>query len=259
MKPFLLLATRAEDVAADGEYRAVLRYSGLSPAQLIRHRLERDPLGEVDVSDYSGIILGGSPFNAGDPEQSKSATQRRVDAELSDLLDRVVAEDAPFLGACYGVGTIGLHEGAVVDDTYSEPVGAVAISLTEDGRRDPLLAGIPDTFEAFVGHKEAIRSLPEHAVRLASSPTCPVQMFRIRTNVYATQFHPELDTEGLCARVDVYRNAGYFPPEDAERVKQAARAADVRHPFRILRTFVQRYAREASTAASHPDGSRVEA
>lgn len=245
MKPFLLLATRAEDVAADGEYRAFLRHSGLTPAELIRHRLEREPLGRVDLADYSGIILGGSPFNASEPEDTKTDVQRRVDRQLSELLDVIVAEDYPFLGACYGVGTLGLHEGATVDDTYSEPVGAVSISITAAGKSDPLLTGLPDIFEAFVGHKEAIRTLPDHAALLASSPTCPVQMFRVGANVYATQFHPELDTEVLCDRVEVYRHAGYFPPEDADRVKQAARTADVRYPFSVLRTFVRRYARES--------------
>ena len=40
MKPFLLLSSRAEDLAADGEYAAFLRCTGLSPEQLHRFRLE---------------------------------------------------------------------------------------------------------------------------------------------------------------------------------------------------------------------------
>src|SRR3712207_8824058 len=40
---------------------------------------------------------------------------------------------------------------------------------------------------------------------LASSPSCPVQAFRVRTRVYATQFHPELDLAGLATRIQVYR------------------------------------------------------
>ena len=39
MKPFLLLAIRAEDVAADDEYAAMLRFSGLDEAQLRRFRM----------------------------------------------------------------------------------------------------------------------------------------------------------------------------------------------------------------------------
>ena len=40
MKPFVLLATRAEDLPADEEYSLFLRYAGLSESELIRVRLE---------------------------------------------------------------------------------------------------------------------------------------------------------------------------------------------------------------------------
>ena len=36
-------------------------------------------------------------------------------APVADLLDRVVEADFPFFGACYGVGTLACHQGAVVD------------------------------------------------------------------------------------------------------------------------------------------------
>jgi GMP synthase (glutamine-hydrolysing) len=240
--PFLLLGTRAEDVAADEEYAAILRFSGLDERGLRRVRLEAAPLERVRFDEWSGILLGGGPFNASDPEAAKSAVQRRVEAELASLLDEVVERDFPFLGACYGIGVLGTHQGGSVDRAYTEPIGRVAVSLTEAGRADPLFAGLPDTFEAFVGHKEAIRDLPPGAVHLASSPACPVQAFRVRRNVYATQFHPELDVEGLCTRIEVYKHAGYFEPEQAESLKEMARAGAVHHPPRILQRFVERYA-----------------
>ena len=245
MKPFLLLATRAEDLAADDEYEAFLRFGGLQEGELRRIRLEQRPLGEVRLQDYSGLIMGGSPFNSSDPPEAKSDVQRRVERELAGLLDAVVAGDFPMLGACYGVGTIGTHQGAVIDRTYGEPVGPVPVTLTEAGRRDPVFGVLPPMFDAFVGHREAIRELPRHAVRLASSPDCPVQAFRIGANVYATQFHPELDVPGILTRIDVYKHAGYFPPEQAEAVKELARSSTVRHPPAIVRRFVERYARAA--------------
>ena len=81
MKPFLLLAIRAEDVAADDEYAAMLRFAGLDETQLRRFRMEQAELGSVDLDNWSGIILGGGPFQASDPEDAKSATQRRVEAD----------------------------------------------------------------------------------------------------------------------------------------------------------------------------------
>ena len=243
MLPFLLLASRAEDAAAEDEYAAYLKYGGLEERELRRVRLEAAPLPALDLSGFSGVIVGGSPFTSSDPPGQKSPVQHRVERELSALLDELVARDFPFLGACYGVGTLGKHQGAVIDRTYGEPLGAVEIELTDDGVRDPLLQGLPRTFTAFTGHKEAVSSLPPHAVLLARAATCPVHMFRIRTNLYATQFHPELDADGLVTRIDIYRHAGYFPPESAEELMDNARRFTVTEPMTVLKNFVARYAR----------------
>jgi GMP synthase (glutamine-hydrolysing) len=241
VRPFLLLASRAEDQAADDEYAAFLRFAGLSPDQLHRVRLEAGPLPELDLDDYAGIFLGGSPFNTTDPAESKLAVQRRVEADLARLLDDVVARDFPFFGACYGVGTLGTHQGGVVDRTYTEPLSSVPIRLTEEGLRDPLLAGVPEQFDAFVGHKEAVRVLPPSAVLLATGDACPVQMFRVKRNVYATQFHPELDPPGFCARARVYQHYGYFPPNELEELIGRLSVGVVTEPGRLLKNFVARY------------------
>lgn len=107
MKPFLLLSTRPEDAAADGELAAFRHFGGLGVNDLERIRLEAVPLPHLHLEDYSGIIVGGSPFTSSVPRQYKSDSQLRVEAEFAELLDRVVEQDFPFLGACYGVGTLG--------------------------------------------------------------------------------------------------------------------------------------------------------
>ncbi|MEV1129036.1 glutamine amidotransferase [Agromyces sp. NPDC049794] len=243
MKPFVLLATRAEDVPADEEYALFLRETGLDERDLLRVRLEAGPMPRLDLDALSGIFVGGGPFNASDPPERKSPIQHRVEAEFATLLDEVVARDFPFLGACYGVGTLGVHQGATIDRTYAEPIGVVPVALTDAGASDPLLTGMPPTFNAFVGHKEAIRSLPPSATLLGSSPTCPVQMFRVRSNVYATQFHPELDLDGIIVRIHAYAGHGYFAADELELTLASVRRAEVSHPSRMLRTFVELYAR----------------
>jgi GMP synthase (glutamine-hydrolysing) len=240
--PFLLLSIRGQDVAADDEYAAMLRFSGLDESGLHRIRLDRESLDTVDLDDWSGVILGGGPFNFTDDAAAKSADQHRAESELLALLDDVVARDFPFLGCCYGIGALGAHIGATVDRTFAEPIGAVPVSLTDAGRADPLLAGLPAQFEAFVGHKEAISRLTPDAVLLATSPACPVQAFRVGRNVYATQFHPELDVAGICTRIEVYKHHGYFAPEAADALKASVQHSEVSHPPAILRSFVRRYA-----------------
>lgn len=242
MKPFLLIATRPENSAADDEYEAFLSCTGLRAADLIRLRLEQRPLGAVNLDAFSGVLIGGSPFTTSDPPDTKSALQLRVEDDLRRLLDLVVAADFPFLGACYGIGTLGVHQGAVVDRTYGEPVGAVTVSRTPLGRQDPLMAGLPDSFQAFVGHKEAVSRLPAQAVLLATSAACPVQAFRVKRHVYATQFHPELDLPGIRARIEVYRHAGYFAPDEVDALLLEVGRNVVEHPGTLLRRFVELYA-----------------
>jgi GMP synthase (glutamine-hydrolysing) len=209
----------------------------------VRVRLEAGSLREVDLDDWSGIILGGGPYNMSDPEDAKSPAQRRAEAELRTLSARVVAADVPFLGACYGIGVLGTLPGGVVDRTFSEPIGALPVRLTDAGRDDPLFGGLPAEFTAYLGHKEAVARLPDGAVLLASTATCPVHAFRLGRNVYATQFHPELDAVAICDRIDAYSAHGYYEPHEQEDLKAAAREAMVTEPVRLLARFVELYAR----------------
>jgi GMP synthase (glutamine-hydrolysing) len=246
VKPFLLLATRADDAVAEAEYRAFLRFGGLSEAQLVRVRLESAPLEDLvpdlDLREYSGLILGGSPYTSSDPPAEKSPVQVRVEGELERLIGDVLKFDVPFLGACYGISTLGRHLGGVLDRTFAEPVGAVPVSLTADGLADPLLAGLPETFLAFVGHKEALLAPPPGAVLLAGSAACPVQMFLVGEHQYATQFHPELDVPGIVGRIRTYRYSGYFHPDELDLLIEQVSAAVVTWPARILANFTARYA-----------------
>jgi GMP synthase (glutamine-hydrolysing) len=243
MRPFLLLSIRAEEAAAVDEHDAFRRATGLADRDLHRVRLAETGLGRVSLDDWSGILLGGGAFNASDPESAKSEVQRRIEGELSELLDDVVASDFPFLGACYGIGVLGTHQGGDVDREHPEPVGPLSVTLTDAGVDDPVFAGVPREFAAYGGHKEAMGRLPDGAVLLAESAACPVQAFRVGRNVYATQFHPELDLAGICTRIDVYRNAGYFEPDQAEVLQRLAADVEVTHPVRLLRNFVELHAR----------------
>ena len=232
MRPFLFLATRSDDEPADAEYEAFIKRTGLDESSLVRLRLEARSLPWIDLDDWSGILVGGSPFNASTPAEKKSATQKRVEA------------DFPFFGACYGVGTLACHQGAVVDATYGEAVTAPEVTLTEAGLADPICAGVPKVFQAFVAHKEAVTELPPHAVVLGSGQACPVQMFRIRNNLYATQFHPELDGDYLAHRLGFYSGHGYFADDELAELQARVRRDDVSDSWRLLTNFVAVHARD---------------
>ena len=71
---------------------------------------------------------------------------------------------------------------------------------------------------------------------------CPVQMFRVGENVYATQFHPEADAEELILRIKVYSNHGYFEAHEAEVLKKAVSRKPTPYAQEVLRRFVSSYA-----------------
>jgi GMP synthase (glutamine-hydrolysing) len=122
--------------------------------------------------------------------------------------------------------------------------------VTEAGRGDPLLAGLPGRFRALVGHKEAVQALPAGCAHLLASDPCPFQMIRHGRNVYATQFHPEADGAGFATRIRIYRDRGYFPPETAAALTAMVLEEDVHVPERILRSFVETYRVGAAPSAA---------
>ena len=244
MKPFLILQLRPETEASDDEFAAILRKSGLDEADTVRIRLDQSPLpDDLSLDDFSGVIVGGGPGCVSDPADKKTPVEAQIEEAVMGLMPEITARDFPFLGCCYGIGILGHHLGKVVSkENYSEEVGTSDCSLTDEGRTDPLCAGLPENFLAFVGHKEAVQRLPEGCTHLISSPTCPYQMIRFGENVYATQFHPEADSDGFEVRINIYKHKGYFPPEDAEKLIEMCRTAHVHAPEGVLKNFVDRYA-----------------
>ncbi len=242
MKPFLILQLRPEDEASDNEYSAFLKYGGLSGSEVHRIRMEKEGIPNIDLEDYSGVILGGGPSNVSDKAEVKKDYEKRFERELNELLAKVFKKDVPFLGVCYGIGAVNRFRGGIVSkEKYSEPVGTVEIELIENSKDDDLLKDLPNKFMAYCGHKEACQTLPEDAKLLAKSKSCPYQMIKFKNNIYALQFHTELDEEGILLRIEVYKNYGYFSPEDAKTLIKKAKEYEVTFPNQILRKFVQKY------------------
>ncbi len=241
-KKFLILQLRPNDAAAAGEFNAFLKYGNLSENEVLRVRMEKEAVPTADLDQYAGIIVGGGPANVSDAEDKKPDYQKRFEMDLQKLIADVTRQDIPFLGACYGLGALVAFNGGIVSkEKYSEDVSCVDINLSENGKADSIFKDLPHSFIAMAGHKEAVQSLPNKAINLASSKDCPVHMVRMGQNVYATQFHPELDAPGICERIDIYKHEGYFPSEAAESLKQSFNGIHCHVPTTLLHRFVNRY------------------
>lgn len=241
-KPFLILQLRPEDETSDNEFQAILKYGGLTENQVSRLRIERAGIPPLELEHYCAIIVGGSPFDISKPAADKSTIQKKIESDFERLFDTVVEKDFPFLGACSGNGLLGSYLGAAISKRYPEPVSGATVSITPAGKKDPLLAGFPDQIRVLVGHKEACDELPVGASLLIKGTACPVQMFRVGKNVYATQFHPEGDSQGFIVRIHVYKHHGYFKPQEATRLIEAIQQEKTPYAHKILQRFVERYA-----------------
>jgi GMP synthase (glutamine-hydrolysing) len=239
MRPFLFLSARPEVEAIGPEFDAVRRAMGLEAGRVDHVRLDAEPLVDVHLDRYAGVVVGGSPFNVTTPEALKSPVQLRVEADLARVAEAALGRDHPVVFTCYGIGVLTRVLGGTVGTRYGEEASAVEIVLTPDGVADPLVGVLPERFEAFAGHKEAADGVPAGAVLLASSAGCPVQIYRVGRNVYATQFHPEVSADDFVARARVYRDHGYFPANELEAWSRRVAEASVTEPWRMLRRFVE--------------------
>lgn len=242
MKPFIMVSTRPEHEAAQAEYESFLSQSGLS-RDLLHHieLAESDVLTSLSPLDVSGVIIGGSPYDASTPDGSKTRTQLRIEAEVGEILAAGLKDGVPVLATGFALEVLTTYLGTPTSTEFSEELGTTEVFLTEAGRQDPLLAGLPQTFTVLVGHHEGAVDVPQHATLLASSPDCPVQMIRVGRAVYGTQFNPELDGEHFAQRASVYVDAGYGTPGLIEDVLDSARTSVEHRAGQIIRNFVEHF------------------
>ena len=242
IKPVLILQLRPEDSTSDNEFESILKYGGLEADNVRRIRIEKSGIPDLAIDNYSAIIVGGSPFDISTTENEKSAIQKKIEQDFNRLFDDVVGRDFPFLGACSGNGLLGSYLGTPISTQFPEPVSCVNVHITDEGKNDPLLENFPEQIDVLLGHKEACDFTPEGATLLITGDACPVQMFRVGENVYATQFHPEGDSEGFIIRIHAYKNHGYFKAEEADNLIKTLSEADTPYAQKILKRFVEQYA-----------------
>lgn len=237
--PLLYLCVRPQRQAADGEYTSFREGTGLGDA-LQRHDLVREPLPDDAFERFGGFVVGGSPFNLTDPDADKPAEQLRQERDLEAVAAAAADGRTTALFTCYGIGVVTRMLGGEVSREYPEDTGPAGIRLTAAAGDDALFAGMPQTFTALTAHKEGTAAAPPGTVILAENDACPVQAYRVGDRLWATQFHPEPTPQAFTERMAIYRNDGYFEPDEYDVLAARVRAADVAEPLALLRRFAAR-------------------
>jgi GMP synthase (glutamine-hydrolysing) len=136
------------------------------------------------ISDHDALIVLGGEQSARDDETHPYLP------ELAVLMRRFGDAGKAVLGICLGCQVLARAYAAENLLGAAAEFGWQTVSLTPAGRDDPLLAGLVGDFRIFQWHADTF-TLPEGAVRLASSAAAQNQAFRIGRAVYGTQFHFE--------------------------------------------------------------------
>ena len=109
------------------------------------------------------------------------------------MLADAVARDIPIFAICLGAQLLAEATGGSVARAEVAEIGIYSIDITAEGQSDPILDVKSGALVA-QWHEDYVAQLPPNAVRLASSPLCPNQVYRIGRRTYGVQFHPEIDT-----------------------------------------------------------------
>ena len=241
MAPLVYVCVRPQRGAAAAEYESFRAGMRLDASELEHLDLTTETLPDDAFERWRGFVVGGSPFNVTDPESTKTDVQRRLEEALGRIAARSAADGTAALFTCYGIGIVTRELGGAVTRAYPEDTGPTTVTLTDDGRRDPLLGALAPTFTALTAHKEGAATPPPGATLLASNAGCPVQAYRVGERLYATQFHPEPTSKAFTERMAVYRDDGYFDARDFDHIAARVLAASVTEPARILRAFARTF------------------
>jgi GMP synthase (glutamine-hydrolysing) len=199
-------AIRARQIAALGYD------SGTGYAQILRRI---DPTLHVDVltaadgatlpaavglEDFDGVTITGSAlniYNGGEP------VIRQI-----ELAKAVFASGVPFFGSCWGLQVAVTAAGGEV---RANPRGrefgfARRIVQNEAGRKHPLFAGKPISFEAPTIHRDEIASLPAGATLLADNDfgVQAAAFTHLSGTFWGVQYHPEYDYVDIAAAAERY-------------------------------------------------------
>src|SRR5213593_1589518 len=162
----------------------------------IHHRYLDLPRGEApprDLTNVGGLIVLGGPMSVYEAERH---TFLRTE---SGLVERAFTAGRPVLGICLGAQLIAQVLGARVYAGERREVGWAPVTLTEDGREDPVFGDGESTLTVFHMHGDTYE-LPPDARNLARSALYEQQAFRWGDLVYGLQFHLEF-TEAMIGRL----------------------------------------------------------
>jgi len=233
----LLLQIRDDEETMEEELYEFVQFTGLAETQftVLNTFITKDfPISAIDGHD--ALFIGGSSdASVLKPDEFVFLT------DCKQLLRHCAEKDIPIFASCFGFQLLVQEFGGeiIIDDDNME-MGAYEIQLTPEAKQDKLFHDMPTPFWAISGHRERATRIPADAIALAYTPLCPYHAIKIRDKpIYAFQFHPEIDSKDLIARITRYQDLYLEDAEQLEKIKQQA-YQDTSYSNDLLKKFIDR-------------------
>lgn len=150
------------------------------------------------VEGFDGVVITGSNAMVTDDLPWSLATER--------WLKDAARESVPILGICYGHQLLARALGASVGcHRGGGELGMAAITLTEAGRKDPLLGVLPTSFRSPVIHTQTVTALPAGCRVLAKNDFEDGHGLAFGDQLWGVQFHPEFSGDYMRRYLNLHR------------------------------------------------------
>ncbi len=144
-------------------------------------------MSEEEIRAYNprGIILAGSP------ESTLDAGSPRAPEIVFNL-------GVPVLGICYGMQTMAMQMGGLVEGSNVREFGYAQVKVHGESSllkdiKDHLAADGSALLDVWMSHGDKVTKMPQGFSLLASTPSCPIAgMVNEAKKFYGLQFHPEV-------------------------------------------------------------------
>jgi GMP synthase-like glutamine amidotransferase len=189
---------------------------------------------------YDAAIILGGPQHAGDDAYFPAFPP------MLALLRAFHDQSKPLLGLCLGSQLLARTFGEKVRRNEEFECGYPAIKITEEGRKDPLLAGLAPRQRILQWHEDTF-DLPKGAVQLMAGTACRNQAFRFGRTTYGFQCHFEVSADLARQWFDQWGHTIVQRFEEQHGLAEVKRARDeiARHgapAAEFCRTVSQRWA-----------------